>query len=385
MMLWSVSKYKHWDRRLALEQSAKQTLLSKPRFPFAKAGRIWSGVYVTVYAISPSRKLKCTCPTLTQQNRVTGMWSGEEGSCTSSGHWFPLRGLPLPRQTPYELAAPRGAAEPLPRAAQQMGRLPDTTAPRMHQWVWDQQPRHQRHSLWAQGCWHTWIVLLPSFQVIPSLPKTVVPLPFPCSPLPPSPRHEWHFLVLPRGPHLPATSCYVWVQTLALLMCNEFMLLSSWTWAPNSAGGDSCRLSFFFSVACQGTTLRVWLTTSQAGPEGVNFLVTLLWGFLLWYCKESSCSDAKEKAGQGGSPSSCNTWSCSACVNKYYTLLSVELKTIRTTSLQPELNKHSARLREGQGTAHQSVSEIQNSSAAFSSSAFSAAAKECTDQPTLWD
>lgn len=86
----NVSKYKHWDIRSALGQSAKQALLSKPRFPLTKPGGVWFGVDVTVYAISPSRKPKCTCPTLTQQSRTTGMWSDEEGSRTSSGHWFPF-------------------------------------------------------------------------------------------------------------------------------------------------------------------------------------------------------------------------------------------------------------------------------------------------------
>lgn len=94
--------------KVALGQSAKQALLSKPHFPPAEVGRIWFGVDVAVHAISPSRKLKCTCPTLIQQNRATGMWSAEEGSRTSSGHWFPLCGLPPPRQTLCEVAASQG-------------------------------------------------------------------------------------------------------------------------------------------------------------------------------------------------------------------------------------------------------------------------------------
>lgn len=42
-------------------------------------------------------------------------------------------------------------------------------------------------------------------------------------------------------------------------------------------------------------------------------------------------------------------------MNKNYTPLSLKLKTIRTTSLQSELNKHIARLSGDQGTANQSV------------------------------
>lgn len=58
-------------------------------------------------------------------------------------------------------------------------------------------------------------------------PKTTVPLPFPCTLFPPDPHHEWHFLILSRGLHFPAVSCYVCVKTLAFFVHNEFVLLSS--------------------------------------------------------------------------------------------------------------------------------------------------------------
>lgn len=73
-------------------------------------------------------------------------------------------------------------------------------------------------------------------------------------------------------------------------------------------------------------------------------------------CFEVSCFDTakneKEKA-EGGSPSCCNTWSQSACMNKNYAPLSFELRVNRTISLQPELNKHPARLSGRWGTAVQ--------------------------------
>lgn len=85
-------------------------------------------------------------------------------------------------------------------------------------------------------------------------------------------------------------------------------------------------------------------------------------------CFEVSCFDTAKTlhravqrkmggggGGLGGSPSGCNTWSRSAHMNKNYTPLSLKLKTIRTTSLQSELNKHIARLSGDQGTANQSV------------------------------
>lgn len=117
-------------------------------------------------------------------------------------------------------------------------------------------------------------------------------------------------------------------------------------------------------------------------------------------CFEVSCFDTaktlhtetqRKRRGGGGSPSGCNTWSRSACVNKNDAPLSVELKTIRTTSLQPELNEHTARLSGERGTAHQPVSEMTQSPSAatsFSSSVYTAAVGGCTDQPTLtmlWD
>lgn len=150
------------------------------RFPLTKARRIWFGVDVTVNAISLSRKLKRTSPTPTQQNRVTGMWSGEDK----------LRS-PVPPLWPSSSHAntPRagsswGATHPTVRAAQQMWKHPAPTAPKMHPWVWDQQPGCQRPSLWAQGRWHMWIILLPSFWVIPSLPRNHCPSAFPLHPSP---------------------------------------------------------------------------------------------------------------------------------------------------------------------------------------------------------
>lgn len=92
--------------------------------------------------ITQWKSSKRTCPTLTQQNGVSGMWSAEEGSRTSSGHWFPLHGgLPLPRQTPCKPAAPQGAALPTPRVGQQMCRNSAITDTRNHPWVQDQEPR----------------------------------------------------------------------------------------------------------------------------------------------------------------------------------------------------------------------------------------------------
>lgn len=130
-------------------------------------------------------------------------------------------------------------------------------------------------------------------------PKTTVPLPSPSTLLPSNLCHKWYFWIPgPHFPYLAAMSFYMQVQTLVFLVCYEFMLLFSWTWAQNSVGGNCCHLSFSFSVAYKGTTLPIWLTTSQADPEGVNFLVTLRWGFLLWYCKDSSYSDAKEEQGE---------------------------------------------------------------------------------------
>lgn len=148
----NVSKYEHWDIRSALGQSAKQALLSKPCFPLTKPGRVWFGVDVTVYAISPSRKPKCTGPTLTQQNRTTGMWSDEEGSCTSSGHWFPFHGLSPPRQTNSPQAGSHSGCSVAPR----QGSTAHLGAP-THYWPQnapvDMGPvQIPETSLWAQGC-----------------------------------------------------------------------------------------------------------------------------------------------------------------------------------------------------------------------------------------
>lgn len=384
-MLWSVSKRQCWDIRLTSGKLAKSALLSKPCFPLAKAGRIWFGVDVTDYAISRSRTLKCTCPTLTQQNGVTGMWSGEEGSRTSSGHWFPLCGLPPPRQTPDQLTAPQAATQPTPRAAQQGTQA--LLHPEMHPWVRNQPPRQRGPSLSAPGCWHMWIILLPSFWVISSHPRrrNRCPSAFPCNPLPPDPCHEQHFLILSRGPLFPAMSCYVWVQTLAFLVGNAFMPLSSWTWAQNSAGGDNCHLSFFFSVAWR-LKGPPFASDSPARRQAQKELTSLSPCFeVSCFVTAKSLHIAMQRKRRGGSPSCCNTWSWSACVNKNYTPLLLELKTNRTTSLQPELNNHTAVLSGDWGTAHWSVPEIQAPSAAigFSRSVYTAAVEGCTDQPTL--
>lgn len=172
----------------------------------------------------------------------------------------------------------------------------------MHSWVPVQEPRYRTPSLWDQECWCAWIVLLPFFWVTLALLQhhcLASPLP---PPLPPDPCSEQHSLILSRGPASCTSQSRVLSVTCELelwhFLCYEFTLLSSWTWAQNSAGGDSCRLSSFFSVACQGTTLHVWLTISQAGSEGVNFLVTLLWGFLLRYCRDSSYCSAKDNGGE---------------------------------------------------------------------------------------
>lgn len=113
---------------------------------------------------------------------------------------------------------------------------------------------------------------------------------------------------------------------------------------------------------------------------------------------EVSCFDTantlhtamQSKKLMGESLSGCDTWSQSPCMNKNYTHLSPKLKTIRITSLQPELNKHTAKLSGEWGSAHRVVSEVQAPSAAtsLSSSVCTAAVEGCTDQPMLtmlWD
>lgn len=113
---------------------------------------------------------------------------------------------------------------------------------------------------------------------------------------------------------------------------------------------------------------------------------------------EVSCSDTantlhtmmQRKRLRVESLSDCDTWSQSACMNKNYTRFSFELKTITITSLQPELNKHTAKLSGEWGSAHWIVSDVQAPSAAigFSNSVCTAAVEGCTDQPVLtmlWD
>lgn len=165
------------------------------RFPLAKARRIWFGVDVTVYAISLSRKLKCTCPTPSQQKRVTGMWSGEEGSCSSSGHQFPLRGLLPPMQTPHELAAPG-----VPRTLQ-LGQHSkcESTQPLLppkctHGYKTDSPDT--RDPLCELRDADMWIMFLPSFWVIPFLPQNHCPSAFPLHPSPTRPT-SWVMLLNP--------------------------------------------------------------------------------------------------------------------------------------------------------------------------------------------
>lgn len=155
------------------------------------------------------------------------MWSGEEGSCSSSGHQFPLRGLPPPMETPHELAAPG-----VPRTLQlrQHSRC-ESTQPLLHPKCTrgyktngpdTRDPLCElRDADTCESC------SFPLSGLFLSYPKTTVPLPSPCIPVPPDPRHESCFLILSRGPHFPAMSCYVRVQTLAFLVRSEFMLLSS--------------------------------------------------------------------------------------------------------------------------------------------------------------
>lgn len=218
----NVSKYEHWDIRSALGQSAKQALLSKPCFPLTKPGRVWFGVDVTVYAISPSRKPKCTGPTLTQQNRTTGMWSDEEGSCTSSGHWFPFHGLSPPRQTNSPQAGSHSGCSVAPR----QGSTAHLGAP-THYWPQnapvDMGPvQIPETSLWAQGCC-CMTVISSSFPLSGLLllsPKPTVSLCFPHTLLPPDPHHERNFLILSHSP----TSC---TSQLWAVMC-ECQLWHFW-------------------------------------------------------------------------------------------------------------------------------------------------------------
>lgn len=153
-------------------------------------------------------------------------------------------------------------------------------------------------SLWAQGCWCMGTIsssFLLSGLLLPS-PKPTVPLPFPCTLLPPDPHHERHFLILSHSP----TSC---TSQLWAVMCQ----CQLWHWfVMNSCSSllelelktqlvGTAVLSFAFSVTCWGTTHHIWFITSQADPGvNFNFLITLFWGFLVWYCKE------RKRKGRGG-------------------------------------------------------------------------------------
>lgn len=186
----NISKYKHWDIKSVLGQPAKQTLLSKPCVPLTRPGRVWFGVDVTVYTISPSRKPKCTCPTLTQQDRTRGMRSDEEGSHKSSGHWFPFHGLSPPRQT----SSPQAGSHLGCYVAYRQGSTADLGAPSHH---WPQSapvdmtlnsPDTEDLFVSSGMLMHVnHIILLPSFGVILSLPKTHCPSVFPLHPAPTRP------------------------------------------------------------------------------------------------------------------------------------------------------------------------------------------------------
>lgn len=177
----------------------------------------------------PAEKLKRTCPALTQLNKVTRMWSGEEGSHSSSGQWFPLCGLPLPRPTPCRWAAPWDAPLPTPRLDSRcMGTqpllppdAPLSTGPR----VQIQDPLSELRDVDArESC---------SFPLsgLHFHSSNSIVLPSPCPPLPPDPCSEQHSLILSRGP----TSCpsQLWVLAVTCdhelwhFLCYEFTLLSS--------------------------------------------------------------------------------------------------------------------------------------------------------------
>lgn len=194
-MLWKCFKIRALGHKVSFGQSAKQALLSKSWFPLTKPGRVWFGVDVAVYAISPSRKPKCTCPALTQQDRTTGMWSDEEGSRKSSGHWFPFHGPSPPRQTNSSQAgSPSGCSVAHGQGSRYRNtqslltlkctcgygtNSPDTRDLFVSSGVL----MHGNH-----------IILLPCFWVTPSFPQTHCPSAFPLYPAPTRPTSWEAFL-----------------------------------------------------------------------------------------------------------------------------------------------------------------------------------------------
>lgn len=180
----NVSKYKHWDIRSALGQSAKQALLSKPCFPLTKPEGVWFGIDVTVYAISPSRKPKCTCPTLTQQSRTTGMWSDEEGSRTSSGHWFPFMAFLLlgKQSTSWQLLSMSCSLQTGQHS--RFGGTPSVLTPKCTCGYGTNSPDTRDLFVSSGMLMHVNHILLPSFWVTPSLPQTHCPPAFPLHPAP---------------------------------------------------------------------------------------------------------------------------------------------------------------------------------------------------------
>lgn len=226
------------------------------------------------------------------------MWSDEEGSRKSSGHWFPFHGPSPPRQT----VRPQAGSHSGWSVAHRQGSAADLGAP-SHYWPQrapvDMGPAAQtpESSLWIRRCWCMGIISssFPLSRLLLPFPKPTVPLPFPCTLLPPDPHHERHFLILSHSPTSCTSQlwavvceCQLWYFWFLTNSCSSPLELELKTQLVGTAV-----LSFSFSVTCWGTTLHIWLTISQTDP-GVNFLVTLLWGFLLWYCKEW------KRKGRGG-------------------------------------------------------------------------------------
>lgn len=177
----------------------------------------------------PAERLKRTCPTLTQQNEVRRMWSGEEGSHSSSGQWFPLCGHPLPRPTPCRWAAPRDAAYT-------QGRTVDAREPRHYcpqNALLSTGPRAQiQDPLSVRSGVLMRMNRAPSlflgYTCTPPTPLSCLP---PAPPLPPDPCSEQHSLILSRGPASCTSQSRVLSVTCELelwhFLCYEFTLLSS--------------------------------------------------------------------------------------------------------------------------------------------------------------
>lgn len=374
-MLWKCFKIEHWDIRSALGQSAKQALLSKPCFPLTtRPGRVWLGVDVPVYAISPSRKLKCTCPTLSQHNRATGMWSYEEGSSKSSGHWFPFHGLSPPRQTNSPQAAMvswqllRMFCSPQTGQHSRFGSIQSLLTPKCTCVYGTNSPdTRDLCELRDADAWEPYrppSLFLGCFFPLPN-PLSLCLSPVSCS-LPPDPHHERHFLIFSHSP----TSCISLHHCSYELQCvNANFDISGLLWihAPlflnlssNSASGNSCPLFFLFSYLLRDYLShlthhltgrpRSWLPCHPA----LRFPALIL-------------RRTKKKRPGGESLSCCNTWSLSACMNKNCTPLSFELKLIRM------LDKHPARLWEIRSCS--SVFDIQ--------AAIGSSSSACTVQ--VWD